>query len=192
MTATARHAYHRFVRAAHDAVAVQERQWRSHVRRHATSDFGRQNGFDRIASYDDFRRALPVADYRAFAPAIERMRRGEFRALLGPRQRVLMFALTSGTTAEPKYIPVTDEFLRAYRRGWNIWGHKTLLDHSDAYFRGIVQITSPMREHESEAGIPCGAITGILAATQLPIVRRYYIAPGIVADIHDSSAKHYT
>ena len=33
-----------------------------------------------------------------------------------------MFALTSGTTATRKYIPVTDQYLADYKRGWNIWG----------------------------------------------------------------------
>lgn len=188
---TAKRAYARFVGAARHAPAVQEAVLKRHLARHAASDFGATHGFDRITTYAEFARRVPIAGYEAFAPYIARLRRGDFRALLGPRQRVLMFALTSGTTAEPKYIPVTREFLRSYQRGWNAWGVKTILDHPNSFFRGIVQITSPMRDHETEAGIPCGAITGLLAACQKRLVRKYYVAPLAVADIRDAAAKYY-
>ena len=46
-------------------------------------------------------------------------------ALLADK-RVHMFALTSGTTAARKFIPVTDQYLADYRRGWNMWGLKVL------------------------------------------------------------------
>jgi hypothetical protein len=103
-----------------------------------------------------------------------------------------MFALSSGTTAEPKYIPVTDEFLREYRRGWNAFGIKALLDHPGAFLRGIVQITSRMDESRTSAGIPCGAITGLMAATQKRLVRKYYLSPRCLAEIDDATAKYYT
>jgi hypothetical protein len=35
---------------------------------------------------------------------------------------VHIFAMTSGTTAARKYIPVAPHYLHDYRRGWNIWG----------------------------------------------------------------------
>jgi len=189
---TAGRDYSGFVRAAADAPNAQAQILRNHFRRHAQSDFGREHGFNRLADYNEFIRAVPIRDYSGFAPYIDRLRRGETAALLGPRQRLLMFALTSGTTAEPKYIPVTQEFLRAYQHGWRVWGVKTLMDHPGALPRGIVQVTSPMRDHVTESGVPCGAITGLLAASQLPLVRRFYVAPLEVAEIADTVSKYYT
>ena len=58
----------------------------------------------------DFRRQLPILRYEDHRPYIERVRNGQIQAMFGGRQRVHMFALTSGTTDQPKYIPVTDEF----------------------------------------------------------------------------------
>src|SRR5437879_3027280 len=83
----------RFFRATADAYRTQDRVLREHLVRHAESDFGRQHRFDRIGSYDEFTRAVPVAGYETFAPYIARVRGGQTGALLGPRQRVLMFAL---------------------------------------------------------------------------------------------------
>ena len=47
---------------------------------------------------------------------------GRTEALLPPGEPVLMFSMTSGTTGQPKHIPVTRAFLRTIRRGWNIFG----------------------------------------------------------------------
>jgi hypothetical protein len=188
----AQRVYDQFIKATQRAVAVQERVLAGHIRRNADTDFGRDHHFDRVRSVEDLRRQLPILTYEDHEPYIERVRNGQINALFGGRQRVHMFALTSGTSDRPKHIPVTDEFLKAYRRGWNAFGIKALLDHPQAFLRGIVQITSRMDESLSPAGIPCGAITGLMAATQKRLVRKYYVAPQCLAQIDDPAAKYYT
>ena len=56
-----------------------------------------------------------------------------------------MFALTSGTTATRKFIPVTDQYLADYKRGWNIWGLKVFRDHPEVTLRPIVQMSGDWR-----------------------------------------------
>lgn len=189
--AHAKHLLRRFMRAVHTATATQEHVLLEKVRRHQGSDFGRQHGFSRIRRPDDFRRQVPIRSYEAFRPYIERLKQGEPTSLLGPGQRVLMFALTSGTTAEPKHIPITKQFLNEYRRGWNVFGVKALMDHPAALLRPIVQVSSPMDESRTDAGIPCGAITGLMAATQKRLVRRYYVTPREVSYIPDARSRYY-
>ena len=157
----AKSVYERFVANGKDAIRVQDRVLADMVRCSASSAFGRDHGFDQIRDYSDFARRVPVRSYDDMRPYIDRVVAGDFSALLGRRQKVLMFALTSGTTAEPKYIPVTPPFLSEYKAGWNAWGLKALLDHPEAILRGILQMASPMDERTSSSGIPCGAITGL-------------------------------
>ncbi|GJQ25477.1 MAG: hypothetical protein HBSAPP02_05090 [Phycisphaerae bacterium] len=182
----------RFFRAVADARRTQQQLLADILRRAAASDFGRRHGFDRLRSDADFRREVPIRTYADIADDIERVRRGDANALLPSGARVLMFAMTSGTTAQPKYIPVTNEVLADCRRGWNIWGLKALLDHPGSMLRHIVQVVSPMNDHLAPGGAPCGAITGLLAATQKKLVRRYYTTHPAVAHIPDSAAKYYT
>lgn len=181
-----------FLAAIHDARRTQERVLLEKVRRNADSDYGREHSFAQVRSPTDFIARVPITTYEMLAPYVERLKRGDLRALLGPGQQVLMFALTSGTTREPKYVPVTPAFLAEYRRGWNVWGLRALLDHPGCFLRSIVQVSSPMNEHASEAGIPCGAITGLMAATQKRLVRKYYTSPLSIAQIGDALAKYYT
>ncbi len=180
-----------FLRDAHEARATQSRVLSQKISRNAPSDFGRAHQFDSIRSPADFAARVPISTYDDLAPYIEKMKLGRPGALLGPGQRVLMFALTSGTTREPKYIPVTPAFLEEYRRGWNCWGLRALLDHPGCFLRHIVQVSSPMNDISTPTGIPCGAITGLMAATQKRLVRKYYTAPLAVAHIKDATAKYY-
>jgi len=179
-----------FEAATHHPQQVQEDLLRHIVARHADTDFGREHGFGAIRTAADFRRRLPVAGYDYFEPYIARVRKGDFNALLADR-RVHMFALTSGTTAARKYIPVTDQYLADYRRGWNIWGLKAFRDHPAIKLRPIVQVSGDWDEFRTEAGIPCGAVTGLTATMQKRIIRWLYCVPASAAKIKDASAKYY-
>lgn len=181
----------RFMRAVADSRRVQERVLLEKVRRNAASDFGRAFGFSKIRSGADFARQVPILRYEDFADYIERVKRGDLAAMFGPGQTVHMFAKTSGTTDQPKYIPVTSPFLEEYRRGWNAFGVKVIADHPGCFLRPIVQVASPMDEEHTSAGIPCGAITGLMAATQKRLVRRYYVVPREVAYVPDADARYY-
>ncbi len=182
----------RFLHAVERATATQDELLARLIARNAESAFGQDHHFNRIRTSQDFVANVPIRTYDDMAPYINRVRNGEVGALFGGRQTILMFALTSGTTAEPKYIPVTPEVLAEWRLGWNAWGFKALLDHPDCVVRHIVQVTSPMEDHLAPSGAPCGAITGLLAATQKRLVRRFYTSPLAVAGITDSAAKYYT
>ncbi len=179
--------------AAHDRTAeVQDRLLAELLAAHAETDFGREHHFAGIGGYDDFVKAVPVGCYETIRPYVESVLHGRAAALLPPGEGVLMFSQTSGTTGEPKHIPVTRRFLAEMRRGWNIFGLKALTDHPSGWLRPIVTISSSMRETTGPTGVPCGAISGLLAASQKRIVRRMYVAPGESAEIRDPPAKYYT
>lgn len=160
------------------------------LRHHQGTEFGRTHHFPQIRTLDELRRHIPVTTYEYFDPYIQRVRAGEFNALLGDKI-VHMFALTSGTTAKRKYIPVTPQYLADYKRGWNLWGLKVFRDHRNVRFRPIVQLSGDWQEEHSEAGIPCGAVTGLTAEMQLKIIRWLYCVPGCVGRVKDPAAKYY-
>jgi len=179
--------------AAHRRTAqVQQRLLGELLAAHAETAFGREHGFAGLRTYEDFAAAVPVRDYQAHRPWLQRVVAGESAALLPAGSEVLMFAQTSGTTGQPKHIPVTRRFLAEMRRGWNIFGLRVLGDHREAWLRPILTISSSMRESLSPTGVPCGAMSGLLAATQKRIVRRMYVAPRAAGDIRDPRAKYYT
>jgi hypothetical protein len=182
----------RFFKAVEQATVTQDRLLTEILRTHASSDFGQEHHFGQVRDYPGFAANVPIRTYADLAPYIDRVRNGEVGALFRPGERILMFALTSGTTAEPKYIPITPRVLADCRSGWNVWGLAAVLDHPGCLLRHIVQVNSPMNDHAAPSGVACGAITGLLAATQKRLVRQYYTSPLAVAGIKDSTAKYYT
>ncbi|RUL88498.1 GH3 auxin-responsive promoter family protein [Tautonia sociabilis] len=183
-----------FLRQAAEADRVQRDRLLSQIRRHADSAFGRAHGFSEIRSPEDFRRRVPIRDYDGHEPYLARVREGETSALFAEGTEILMFAMTSGTTARPKTIPVTREALQAYRDGWRIWGILAFDAHDGMIrdgMRPILQLASDWKESRTPSGIPCGAITGLTAAMQHPLIRLNYCMPPAASRIRDVEAKYY-
>jgi hypothetical protein len=181
----------RFLRGLSQCRRVQGRLLASILQANADSDFGRRHGFSRIRSYADFAHAVPLADFSYHAPYVERCKAGELNALFGPSQKLLMFATTSGTTGDPKYIPVTSRFMAAYHRGWNIWAIKYLADHPQAYLRRVLQVSAPLENERTSGGHLCGSISAALARHQKRIVRYFYAVPADIGAIPDAQARYY-
>jgi hypothetical protein len=85
--------------------------------RHAQgTEFGRAHGFDRIRDYDTFVRRVPVGDYDAFAPYIDRMRTGESNLLVPETVRYFGNSSGSSNHGKSKFLPITDRQIRFQQR----------------------------------------------------------------------------
>lgn len=73
--------------------------------------FGREHGFSDLFSIKSFKQAVPVREYEALHPFIQRMMAGEENVLWNTP--VSWFAKSSGTTnSNSKFIPVSEESLQ--------------------------------------------------------------------------------
>lgn len=74
------------------------------------TEFGKEHGFESIKNVADFRRNVPVRDYTAMYPYIEKVMRGR-QNVVWPTE-IKWFAKSSGTTSSrSKFIPVSKEAL---------------------------------------------------------------------------------
>ncbi len=94
-------------RKAAQALAYQDRQLQALVQKAMQTQFGKDHGFAAIKSHADFIKAVPIRDYEALKPYIERVKQGEEHILWPGKPQY--FAKTSGTTSGAKYIPITRE-----------------------------------------------------------------------------------
>src|SRR5436309_1276261 len=144
-----------FEAACRNPQATQEELLRRIIAYHANTAFGRDHGFQSIRTIADYRKQVPVAPYEQFEPYIRRVMRGETNALLAD-PKVLMFALTSGTASDRKHIPITQQYLDDYRRGWNLWGLSAIRAHKYVFLKPVLMLVGDPDEYRTEAGIPCG------------------------------------
>lgn len=182
----------RFMAATQDCQKTQKETLASLLELNGQSDLAVQNGLDHATSPEDLDKAVPVTDYSFYRDAIERAKLGETQALLGPKNRLMMFTLSSGTTSESKFIPVTNRFYRDYRRSWQIWGISAFDSRPKMKALKIVQLSSDYQRFTSEGGTPCGNISGLAAAMQKPAVKLLYTLPSILAKIDNPADKYYT
>ncbi len=181
-----------FQESTKDCRATQRRVLRELLSLNSDSRFSQRNGITNLADPIDFRRRIPVTTYDFFGNDIDCLKRGDCQALLGTNNRLLMFALSSGTTSDSKFIPVTQKFLDDYRRGWQIWAIQVHGEFPVLARQRIVQLSSDHERYRTDGGIPCGNISGLAASVQRKAIRVLYTLPPIIAKIDDPEAKYYT
>src|SRR6218665_663646 len=71
------------------------------------TQFGKDQNFASIKSYEDFAKQVPIRDYEQLRPYVDRVVKGEADILW--KGKPIYFAKTSGTTSGAKYIPLTKE-----------------------------------------------------------------------------------
>lgn len=98
-------------------VAAQTRNWSRHprraqqrifdelVRNGRMTAFGQDHAFETIRTYAHFSKQVPVRDYEALRPWLDRVKAAEDNVLWPGKP--LYLAKTSGTTSGAKYIPIT-------------------------------------------------------------------------------------
>ena len=183
----------RFVESCADPEAVQRELLLRIVRRQAATGFGRDHHFAAVRTVADYRHNVEVGPYERLAPYIDRMAAGETTALISADDKLLMFALTSGTTAARKLIPFTARYHADYKRGWNMWGIRVYRDHRarKLALRPVVQMVGDAEEYRTPAGVPCGNASGFAAGIQTPLVRWLYTVPPEVGKLKDATARYY-
>jgi hypothetical protein len=182
----------RFEAVLQDAHARQRRRLFEKLRRCAGSTFGRKHGFAQIKSLDDFRRQLPIAQYDYFDPYIQEVAHGRLEAMFPAHEQVLMFGTTTGTTGRPKLNPVTRAWLSEYRRSWEIWGVKAIVEHAEMIGTRLLQIIGPANLGRTPSGLSIGMISSVAIRYQNPVLKSFYAVPFEICDVVDPIAKYYT
>src|SRR5262245_9833463 len=122
-----RRAAKRFEAATLAPARAQQRKLAEIIEKNRATAYGRAHDFAAIQTVADWRRRVPVVDYEDLRPWIERMGQGEENVLTA--EVPLLFARTSGTTAEPKLIPVTRTCRRDHDSQIRTWFFHAWRDH---------------------------------------------------------------
>lgn len=106
-TLWASHIRKKIDRWAQNPITTQEKVFKTLIQQAKNTAFGKDHRFAEIHSYENFVKNVPIRDYEALSPYIERVKNAEENVLW--RGKPLYFAKTSGTTSGAKYIPLTKE-----------------------------------------------------------------------------------
>lgn len=185
-----RRAAARFEKATRDPLGAQKEQLFSILRGNAATEYGRRYGFGAIASIADYRRRVPVISYRDIEEEVKRVLSGAKNVLTA--EDPVMFSRSSGTTGEPKYIPVTRSCQgRAHKDVMRTWMFHAQKAHPDLFAGKVVSLVSPAVEGHAPCGVPFGSTSGQMYRDMPRLVRSAYAIPYEVFEIEDYAAKYY-
>jgi hypothetical protein len=152
----------RTLKWAENPVEAQQRVFKQLIAAAKNTAFGKDHDFDGIRGHDDFVERVPIRDYEALRPYIDRVVKGESDVAWPGKP--LYFAKTSGTTSGAKYIPLTRESMPyhvvaardAILHYINETGKADFVDGKMIFLQG-----SP--ELEEKNGLKFGRLSGIVA-----------------------------
>ncbi|AXG68953.1 GH3 auxin-responsive promoter [Kordia sp. SMS9] len=147
---------------ANQPIETQEKVFQKLIKEAAHTQFGKDHDFANIQSHADFIKRVPIRDYEALRPYVDRVVAGEKDILW--KGKPLYFAKTSGTTSGSKYIPITKEsmptHIEAARNAILLYiaetGNTDFVDGKMIFLQG-----SP--ELNEKNGVKLGRLSGIVA-----------------------------
>lgn len=139
-----------------------QQQWLQYLLKvGSTTLFGKEHYFKEIKTYEDFTQAVPIRDYEAFKPFIERIKNGQQNVLW--KGRPIYFAKTSGTTSGVKYIPITNESIPNHiNTARNALLCYMVESGNPSFANGKMIFLSGSPVLERIGGVPTGRLSGIV------------------------------
>lgn len=151
--------------------------------------FGRNHEFKSINSYKDYKNAVPINEYEDLRSYINQQEKtGE--PYLNSQQPV-MYAQTSGTTGEPKNIPILKASIESYKQSQSLFSYTQYSYDKEVYSGKLLAIVSPDIEGTLSTGTPYGAISGLIYKSMPTLLRYSYLLPFEIFTISDYDLKYY-
>lgn len=158
----ASHIYKKVKKWADNPLKTQQRVFEELITQAAGTQFGEDHDFISINSHEDFVKRVPVRDYEALRPYVEKAVNGEENILW--KGKPIYFAKTSGTTSGAKYIPITKDSMpyhvEAARNAILLYiyetGNTKFINGKMIFLQG-----SPLLNEKN--GIKLGRLSGIVA-----------------------------
>lgn len=152
----------KFYKQSNKAVEVQQKVLKALISQAQNTIFGKDHNFNAIKSYEDFKAQVPIRDYEALKPYVEKVVAGESDILW--KGKPLYFAKTSGTTSGAKYIPLTKEsmpmHISAARNSLLMYIAET---NKTSFVDGKMIFLQGSPELKDKNGIKIGRLSGISA-----------------------------
>ncbi|MBI4878063.1 MAG: GH3 auxin-responsive promoter family protein [Planctomycetes bacterium] len=185
-----RAAARRFEEATRRPVEVQEQKLKEILARNQDTEYGREHGFAAVRCLADYRKAAPIVSYEDIKERMERVTRGAKNVFTA--EDPVMFAKTSGTSGDAKYIPVTPTCQgRDHAGQMRTWFYHAISDHPRLFHGKALSLVSPAIEGYTPSGIPFGSTSGLIYKNMPAVVRGTYAVPYEVFEIQDYEAKYY-
>ena len=159
--------------------------------------YGKDHNFNEILTaktpeelFSQYRKNVPVNDYEDLRAYIERHKNGETDVLIPGKPK--FYATTSGTTKEPKWIPVSEKYyLDVYKFMSSIWYYSWMKSKPKVFYSSSLSFMGKAIEGYAPDGTVYGSISGVIQRDVPFFMRNLYSSPTDVFLIDDYRARYY-
>lgn len=177
-----------FHRATYKPLQQQRRVLHRIVQANCDSEFGQVHDFKAIRNIADYIQRVPIQTYTTLRPYIDKQASGVQHALT--MDAPFYYARTSGTTGDPKYIPVIQDTLKQHQRSLGLFAYLQYRAQPQAFSGELLAIPGPFEEGKFENGICFGSISGLMYKAMPKRLKAKYIVPDSVYSLEDYSLKY--
>jgi hypothetical protein len=180
-----------------NAKKSQEQVLRSFLEGAKDTVYGKEHNFSAILEaktpeelFTAYHKNVPVNDYESLRPYVERHKNGEPDILFPGKPK--MYATTSGTTKEPKWIPITERYYQeVYKKSNQIWFYTMIQNKPKVFYGKTLSIVGKAIEGAAPDGTVYGSISGISQRDIPHFMDDLHPAPADVFHITDYKARYY-
>jgi hypothetical protein len=152
----------------------------------AQTEYGRCHGLSADDGVDQFRKKIPVVDYRELAPWVARQRRDGGPVLT--REAVEVWATTSGSGGARKDIPYTRALLSSFAGMFRVWADD-LLNYGPPFVTGhLAMSVSPRGPADAAGAVGIRDDSDYLPWPLRQLLRPFLVWPPTLARLGDSDA----
>lgn len=185
-------------KASRNPRKAQEQTLRAILTYARDTEYGKEHRFAEILQaktdtelYARYRQQVQLNDYEDLRPYVEKHKNGGENILFPGKP--LMYATTSGTTKEPKWVPITKEYLNnIYGKMTKVWLFNFIKNRPKVFTGKIVSIVGKVKEGEAPDGTMYGSVSGVTQRDCPKFVKKLYASPASVFAIEDYTARYYT
>jgi hypothetical protein len=159
--------------------------------------YGKEHRFEEILKaqtpedlFSLYQKNVPINDYEDLRPYVERHKKGETDILFPGKP--MMYATTSGTTKEPKWIPVSKPYYQeVYKKMNQLWFYSLIMNKPKVFYGPCVSIVGKAIEGAAPDGTVYGSISGVMQRDIPSFMQGLHTAPADVFHIPDYKARYY-
>ena len=161
-----------------------------HLLLHANRNthFGKKHQFTEICNYAEFQQNIPVQTYETLRPYIEEQRLTNIKALTTESPK--FYAQTSGTTGEPKYIPITSTTLKMHQDEQSLFSYLQYRACPEAFAGKALGIMGAAVEGHLDSGHEVGSVSGNLYQSLPKIIQSRFVLPPAISSITNYDLKY--
>ncbi len=163
------------------------------------TEYGKEHHFaDILAARTDeelFRRyqenVPALNDYEAIRPYVEKHKEGNPNVLIPGKPT--LYATTSGTTKEPKWVPISQEYLsNVYSKMTSVWLYNFIKHRRNTFAGKVVFVVGKTVEGYAPDGTPFGAVSGLVQQQASDFIKAMYASKPEIFEIPDYASRCYT